>query len=137
MSEPINAVFIVLRKDFDHHTDRKGRLALPIGVFKSAAAANAAAEAHCEAQAARAPEYGDEPEHDEKDGLYKGGCYTREDRRDHFEVRVKLMKLGDAGKTSAGVVRKRKSEGADEEGVTRAPKTARPSAGSGSVIVID
>ncbi|KAL7629156.1 hypothetical protein AAE478_000675 [Parahypoxylon ruwenzoriense] len=135
MSEPISAVYVVLRKDFDHHTDRKGRLALPVGVFRSAGAANTAAEAHCEAQAARRPSYGDEPEHVVKDGLYKGGCETREDRRDHFEVWVKIMKLGDAEK--APPARKRKSEGAaPEEGPAKPPKTARSTGGVG-VVVID
>ncbi|KAI0846767.1 hypothetical protein F5Y00DRAFT_242986 [Daldinia vernicosa] len=126
MSESLNAIYVVLRKDFDHHTDRKGRLALPIGAFKSAASANKAAESHCEKQAAKRPDYGDDPEHEEKGGLYKGRCYTREDRRDHFEVWVAMMKLGDAEKPSA--LKKRKSEGVAAESVPaergqKAPRT--------------
>ncbi|CAJ2511986.1 Uu.00g076110.m01.CDS01 [Anthostomella pinea] len=104
MSESINAVYIVLRKDFDHHTDRKGRLALPIGAGQGAQL--------------RRP-----PEHDEKNGLYHGTCYTREDRRDHFEVWVKMVKLGDAKEGSGAMAKKRKSDGVLAE-AEREPKKA-------------
>jgi len=115
------SIYLVLRKDFDDHTDWKGCLALPIGAFQTISAANAAARAHANSQSARAPSYGDPPEHGEENGLYKGECYTREDWRDHFEVWVKQMKLGDAPKSTSttGGSKKRKSEGvldADGEG---------------------
>lgn len=29
----ITTMYLVLREDFDHHTDRKGRLAAPIGAY--------------------------------------------------------------------------------------------------------
>ncbi|KAF2099404.1 hypothetical protein NA57DRAFT_74904 [Rhizodiscina lignyota] len=123
MSETINAVYIVLRKDFDHHTDRKGRLALPIGAYSTVTAANDAAKAHCTAEARKGPDYGDGPEHEMKDGLYKGSCTTRQDRRDNFEVWVKMMKLGDVKKTT-----KRKSQGEAGDGaVAKKGKAAAPS----------
>ncbi|KAI0392003.1 hypothetical protein F5Y17DRAFT_460322 [Xylariaceae sp. FL0594] len=116
MPEP-NPIYLVLRKDYDRHTDRKGRLALPIGVFQTLVAANAAARSHAEAQFSHLS-WGDAPEHGEAaGGLYKGVCYTREDRRDHYEVFVKKMKIADAGvvakasATTASKSKKRKSEG--------------------------
>ncbi|RYP92894.1 hypothetical protein DL770_000944 [Monosporascus sp. CRB-9-2] len=141
MSEPTvtDGVYVVLRKDFDHHTDRKGHLALPIGAYRTAAAANAAAESHCTAQARRAASYeGDEPEHGERGGLYWGRCDTREDRRDHFEVWVKMMKLGDAGGGGAGASSKKKkrksaaaADDAGGEGEGTASKVAKSAAGKG------
>ncbi|RYP05931.1 hypothetical protein DL764_003489 [Monosporascus ibericus] len=138
MSEPTatDAVYVVLRKDFDHHTDRKGHLALPVGVYRTAVHANAAAEAHCTVQARRAASFErEEPEHRERGGLYWGRCDTREDRRDHFEVWVKMMKLGDAGCGSAAASSKKKrksvaaADDAGGEGKVTASKVVKSAAG--------
>lgn len=58
MADP-TTVYIVLRKDYNRHTDRKRHLALPVGAFETAAAANAAAEAHSTAQSPKGPRTGE------------------------------------------------------------------------------
>ncbi|RYP69801.1 hypothetical protein DL771_005910 [Monosporascus sp. 5C6A] len=136
MSEPTvtDTVYVVLRKDFDHHTDRMGRLALPVGAYRTAAAANAAAEAHCTVQARHAASFErDEPEHGERGRLYWGRCDTREHWRDHFEVWVKMLKLGDAGGGGAGASSKKKKRknaaAAAGEGEGTASKVAKSAVG--------
>lgn len=97
---PKSYVYAVTRKDFEHHTDKKGRLAL-VEVHASLSSANAATKAHLLAQSQKPSALGADIEETEKDGRYDGYCYTHEDRRDHFRCEVRKMELK-GGKLATG-----------------------------------
>ena len=89
---PKSYVYTVTRTDFEHHTDRKGRLSI-IEVHASLPSANAAAKAHLLAQSRKSGAFNAEVEETEKDGRYHGHCSTHEDRRDHFRCEVRKMEV--------------------------------------------
>ena len=91
-TSPKSYVYTVTRTDFEHHTDRKGRLSL-IEVHASLLSANAAAKAHLLAQSRKPGAFNAEIEETEKDGRYDGHCYTHEDRRDHFRCEVRKIEV--------------------------------------------
>ncbi|KAM0794346.1 hypothetical protein BDR22DRAFT_712137 [Usnea florida] len=93
--------YIVTRTDFEHHTDRKGRLSL-IEVHASVLSANAAAKAHLLAQSRKPGAFDPEINETEKDGGYQGHCYTHEDRRDHFKCEVRKMEVKGARLAASG-----------------------------------
>ncbi|KAI1466676.1 uncharacterized protein F4812DRAFT_460237 [Daldinia caldariorum] len=100
MPDPIKVIYIVFRKDFDDSdTEEDGRLAPPIGIFRSADTANEAAKLHCKMQARNKSYDGNDTEHELRDGLYVGWCYTLEHWRDYFEVWVEMKKFDDAEET--------------------------------------
>ena len=89
---PNSYVYTVTRTDFEHHTDRKGRLSI-IEVHASLPSANAAAKAHLLAQFDKSSAFNAEVEETKNDGRYDGHCFTHEDRRDHFRCEVRKMEV--------------------------------------------
>lgn len=97
----LSTIYVIIRRDFASPHDKTGALTAPLGAgfYYSAAEANEAARQHCVREgmtlggSAVLP-----PHHGEKDGLYRGGCVTREiGVRDRFEVRVRRLKARGAG----------------------------------------
>ncbi|ROW00737.1 hypothetical protein VMCG_06468 [Cytospora schulzeri] len=97
----LSTTYVILRRDFFTPQDETGHLSSPVGAtfYYDAASANAAARAHCTKEAKEAKEdpnglglMSESPVHFERDGLYIGGCVTREEGRDRFEVRVSRLK---------------------------------------------
>ncbi|KAI1805942.1 hypothetical protein F4811DRAFT_551367 [Daldinia bambusicola] len=126
MPDPIKVIYIVFRKDFDDSdTEDNGRLVPPIGIFRSADAANRAAKLHCKMQARNKSHNGNDPEHELRDGLYVGWCYTLEDWRDYFEVWVEMMKFSDAEETSETRKRNLLEEAAENSRRTQNAPRAR------------
>lgn len=91
----LSTVYIILRRDFASAEDETGVTSMPLGsgFYYSAEAASHAARQYCLREAAKALEYMSESAcHGQKDGMYWGGCITREAERDRFEVRVRRLK---------------------------------------------
>ena len=97
-------VYMIERKDYDHHTDRKGRLAA-VSVHKTVESANEAAQKHMEQQMSKSdlgPEiYSEGPD---KNGYFACFIQTFEDGsrpRDNFKLQVKRMELQGVSKQGA------------------------------------
>lgn len=91
----LSTVYIILRRDFASAEDEKGITSMPLGAgfYYSAEEASQAARQYCLREAAKALDYMSESAcHGQKDGMYWGGCITREPERDRFEVRVRKLK---------------------------------------------
>ena len=93
-------IYAITRRDFDHHTDKKGRLCL-IEKHSALNSANEAAKLHPQREYAKGEFNADLTEDVNKDGVYDGWGYVMQDRRNHFCVEVKKMelkggKMGDA-----------------------------------------
>lgn len=96
----LSTIYIIVRRDFASPHDRTGSLTSPLGAgfYYTAAEANEAARQHCLRESASGIGNGGWglaalPFHGEKDGLYRGGCVTREEGvRERFEVRVRRLK---------------------------------------------
>lgn len=101
----LSTIYIIVRRDFASPHDRTGTLTSPLGAgfYYSAAEANEAARQHCLREGASGFGNGGWglaalPFHGEKDGLYRGGCVTREEGvRERFEVRVRRLKAKGSG----------------------------------------
>lgn len=97
----LSTIYVVLRRDFASPHDRTGALTPPLGAgfYYTAAEANEAARQHCVREGMTlGGSAAFLPYHSEKDGLYRGGCVTRElGVRDRFDVRVKRLKAKGAG----------------------------------------
>lgn len=107
----LSTTYVILRREFYTPQDETGHLSAPVGAafFYDAPSANAAARAHCvkEAKEAREDPNGlglmREPAvHFEVEGLYVGGCVTREEGRDRFEVRVSRLRANGGWKRNGG-----------------------------------
>lgn len=93
-------VYFVQRHDYDHHTDRKGRMAA-VSVHKTPSGANEAATVYMEREMQKgegksgmAPSILGDPSLN-KDGLFMCQVQTFENRRDNFKLQVKKMQLHD------------------------------------------
>ncbi|KAF2431037.1 hypothetical protein EJ08DRAFT_713508 [Tothia fuscella] len=85
-------VYVVIRRDYTHHTDEIGRGEF-ISVHTNKKSANEAARRHTNSQRREASDYAGPAEHGtEYDGLYLGGCDLHEDNdgvgRDRIVVSV-------------------------------------------------
>lgn len=91
----LSTVYIILRRDFASADDETGVTSSPLGAgfYYSAEAASQAARQYCLREAAKRLDFMSESAvHGQKDGMYWGGCITREPERDRFEVRVRRLK---------------------------------------------
>lgn len=114
----LSTIYVVLRRDFTSSLDKTGTLTSPVGsvFYYTAASANEAARQYCLREAAKGENAwtsdgadgagvsgsghyssGSGAVHGERDGLYRGGCVTREASRERFEVRVKKLKAKGQG----------------------------------------
>ncbi|KAL8868071.1 MAG: hypothetical protein Q9174_005238 [Haloplaca sp. 1 TL-2023] len=86
-------VYAITRRDYEHHTDNKGRLAL-IEIHNSVESANQAAKAHLRRESKKPGCYlGETDEEETSWGGYEGWCQTSQDKRDNFKVEVRRMEL--------------------------------------------
>lgn len=116
----LSTIYVVLRRDFTSPLDKTGTLTSPVGgvFYYTAASANEAARQYCLREAAKGGDAitsgsadgagvsvsghhrsgsGSGTVHGERDGLYRGGCVTREPGRERFEVRVRRLKAKGQG----------------------------------------
>lgn len=134
----LSTTYVILRRDFYTPQDETGHLSAPVGAafFYDAASANAAARAHCVREAKEAKEDVNGPGlmsepavHFERDGLYVGGCVTREEGRDRFEVRVSRLRAKGGWARSGG------GEVVDGEAGRGAGRGGRGAAAAGLAVV--
>lgn len=103
----LSTVYIILRRDFASAEDETGVTSMPLGAgfYYSAEAASQAARQYCIREASKALDYMSESAcHGQKDGMYWGGCITKEPERDRFEVRVRRLKARGGPWRSSGEV---------------------------------
>lgn len=123
----LSTVYIIVRRDFASAEDETGVASTPVGgeFYYSAEAAGQAARQYCLREAAKALDHMSESAcHGQKDGMYWGGCITREPERDRFEVRVRRLKArggpwrssGETGASSVTVGGSRDKLDAVDEG---------------------
>lgn len=91
----LSTVYIIVRRDFASAEDEQGVTSMPLGggFYYSAEAASQAAQQYCMREAAKTVDYMSKSTcHGQKDGMYWGGCITKEAERHRFEVRVRRLK---------------------------------------------
>lgn len=96
------------RTDSDHHTNDAKRTLKIVEVHASLESANTAAESHFAKESKKAV---DQPDLEtdvskDKDGGFQGTCWTRENKRDHFDVVIKKMELKGSAATGTAAAKK-------------------------------
>lgn len=90
-----STVYIILRRDFVSTEDETGVTSMPLGAgfYYSAEDASQAARQYCLREAAKGLDHTSGSAcHGQKDGMYWGGCITKEPERDRFEIWVRKLK---------------------------------------------
>lgn len=91
----LTTIYVITRRDFATAHDEIGVTSSPLGAgfYWSAEAASQAARQYCLREAAKGLSFlSNSASHGQKDGMYWGGCITREPERDRFEIRVRKLK---------------------------------------------